>query len=608
MKRLIKTTLAIIVLLVLSVPGWAATYYIAMGGGGTKAQSVNYATPMSIATHNGETFADGDILLLSDSGGVFTSTLTCPSSGIAARITYGKVPGETPTFTVAGVGINTNGKNNIVIDSIKFDTCTSYGVSLGSGTTQTVTNCIFTGCTDINIRGNPGNNFTMSYCTFTCSGNSSYPFQNWVASSGMVIDHNTVLANTGTPNYCFYFMTGTSLTFSNNTIAGYTSASKLMYFNACTAVISSGNTIGSAVTTTTIGSGQWAYHILTVPSFTSTNDNISYITAGGGVYLKDSTASFTNLTTNHNVETGTKIENSTVGLDSCISNNGLRHGYYIIGTSVVTAVDTDASYNGTSASYCGWYQINSATLTATGCSANYNYEDGFSANNTGGVSCTRCIAYNNGVDAVVTSGDGYTSHDTSTMNLRRCIGYGNKKSGFSGAGASTGLVHNCSFYNNYSLAKAGNGGGICLTATSTGAWDFKSNITYNHDIELNIAPAVPGVITLDYNNYHLGANAGVGPFVYEAGSYATFALYRAAFPAQDAHSMSADPKWVSTVTPDFRLKGGSPCINAGDPATVVTPDYAGVVVPQGSYPDMGAYEHSSHAHQDLIDWLKKYLP
>ena len=58
------------------------------------------------------------------------------------------------------------------------------------------------------------------------------------------------------------------------------------------------------------------------------------------------------------------------------------------------------------------------------------------------------------------------------------------------------------------------------------------------------------------------------------------------------HSVQADPLFVSTSTPYFRLKLGSPAINTGVDVGL-TQDYAGNHVPVGSAPDIGAYEYNS---------------
>jgi hypothetical protein len=56
------------------------------------------------------------------------------------------------------------------------------------------------------------------------------------------------------------------------------------------------------------------------------------------------------------------------------------------------------------------------------------------------------------------------------------------------------------------------------------------------------------------------------------------------------HGFTGDPVFISTTTPNFRLKNTSPCINKGVAVTGVTSDYSGVRIPIGIAPDVGAYE------------------
>lgn len=54
---------------------------------------------------------------------------------------------------------------------------------------------------------------------------------------------------------------------------------------------------------------------------------------------------------------------------------------------------------------------------------------------------------------------------------------------------------------------------------------------------------------------------------------------------------STDPLWVNQGGLDFRLKNGSPAINAGVAIAGLTTDFVGAAVLQGNLPDIGAYEH-----------------
>lgn len=271
--------------------------------------------------------------------------------------------------------------------------------------------------------------------------------------------------------------------------------------------------------------------------------------------------------------------------------NGAATPFYFY-TAAVPTITTNATANrciatGGGNTVSGFVVSVLGTVVLTDCISYENDEDGYSANGGVSVTCVNCIAYNNGADARASSGDGFTCHDTSTMNLHYCIAYNNQKSGFAASGAATGEVFNCVFDSNYHATKAGTGGGINCTGSSTGNWVFKNNITRNHDIELNIANAAAGVIDSDYNNYFLGVNAGANPFVYKAASYASLALYKANEAPSDANSIGSDPMFVDVTNNYYKLLGGSLCINTGVDVGLTT-DFDGVTIVLP--PNMGAYE------------------
>ena len=61
----------------------------------------------------------------------------------------------------------------------------------------------------------------------------------------------------------------------------------------------------------------------------------------------------------------------------------------------------------------------------------------------------------------------------------------------------------------------------------------------------------------------------------------------------------ADPMFLNTATRDFHLQAASPLINTGATLPQVTNDYDGVARPQGSAPDIGAFEFSSSSTGSL---------
>ena len=81
-----------------------------------------------MATHNAATFLPGDIILLSDKGGNFTSGLTPPSNGSSGSgnvITYSNVPGETPTISGTVATISTNTRSYLTIENIVINSQTT---------------------------------------------------------------------------------------------------------------------------------------------------------------------------------------------------------------------------------------------------------------------------------------------------------------------------------------------------------------------------------------------------------------------------------------------------------------------------------------------------
>ena len=85
-----------------------ATYYVAEGGtAANKAAATSGTYPdgcMTVAVHNGETFAANDFILFSDEGGVIRAQPNFPSSGTSGNpITYGAKSGDTPIISGADV-------------------------------------------------------------------------------------------------------------------------------------------------------------------------------------------------------------------------------------------------------------------------------------------------------------------------------------------------------------------------------------------------------------------------------------------------------------------------------------------------------------------------
>jgi hypothetical protein len=55
-------------------------------------------------------------------------------------------------------------------------------------------------------------------------------------------------------------------------------------------------------------------------------------------------------------------------------------------------------------------------------------------------------------------------------------------------------------------------------------------------------------------------------------------------------NLQAAPSFLNAAAGDVRLRAGSPAIDAGVPILLVRTDFAGTPRPQGSAPDLGAFE------------------
>ncbi len=108
------------------------TYYSrADGTAANKATAIGPVTDasacMSRTVFNAETFVDNDIIIFSNRGGDFTSSIYLPSGGVDNKITYRGEEGYEPDFTA---GFNQNSKANVIIENM-FSTGPDTGYGTG---------------------------------------------------------------------------------------------------------------------------------------------------------------------------------------------------------------------------------------------------------------------------------------------------------------------------------------------------------------------------------------------------------------------------------------------------------------------------------------------
>jgi parallel beta-helix repeat protein len=137
-------------------------------------------------------------------------------------------------------------------------------------------------------------------------------------------------------------------------------------------------------------------------------------------------------------------------------------------------------------------------------------------------------------------------------------------------------------------------------------WEVYNNVCYNclgHAIVVNSGIDADNKITTTIQNNIVDSNSESDIAI---GSYATITggyncLINDATASVGGSSTysgsdlgSTDPLFVDASNNDFHLQSGSPCIDAGTDVNL-TQDYDGNAVPQGSAPDIGAYEYAGGA-------------
>jgi len=117
-------------------------------------------------------------------------------------------------------------------------------------------------------------------------------------------------------------------------------------------------------------------------------------------------------------------------------------------------------------------------------------------------------------------------------------------------------------------------------------YNIKNNIVDNsNSYDLLLTTAAYTNLVCDYNCF---TGDGTAP-IREFGVANYTVAQHCSSKSQDCHSITSDPLFIDADNGDFHLQAGSPCINAGTDVGL-SEDYEGTSVPQGSAPDIGAYE------------------
>jgi len=125
---------------------------------------------------------------------------------------------------------------------------------------------------------------------------------------------------------------------------------------------------------------------------------------------------------------------------------------------------------------------------------------------------------------------------------------------------------------------------------------FKNNIVYSNSsgsgMLYSFTTSEANPVAMDYNIYFSSAGSANSSWLWNNKTYTGFAAYKSGS-GQDAHSIFADPKFISLSTPNLHVAANSPAVNAGTSlgsAIVGTFDYVGNARVIGANIDIGAYE------------------
>jgi hypothetical protein len=234
--------------------------------------------------------------------------------------------------------------------------------------------------------------------------------------------------------------------------------------------------------------------------------------------------------------------------------------------------------------------------------ASYATSGGIYADGAEDVVIQRNISYANGYGIEVgAEEDGTTKNITVINNLI----YNNQESGLAVGGYTTdtdGQVLDCVFRNNtlFQNDALRNGSGE-IYVTKASRCTFKNNVFYTNDQNVLFSfEEFDAQVSnsLNYNRWYTpNNNANAITINWKGHPYETFSSYKSGT-SQDSNSTYGNPLLVNAAlpTPDLNLQTGSPCINAGDPATVLLSgetDFNGNTRVVNTRIDIGAFESSS---------------
>lgn len=498
----------------------------------------------------------------------------------------------TETWTVNKSGTS---EHPIIIRNaiINSQTARSYGLSTNSNSYLTFSNLTIKDSNFKNMNVSGSSYITIDHYSSSGKGAAIY-----TESSSHITITNLIstITNTGYNGALSFNAPGTDVSITTATISG--SNSRGIY-----STITSNVTLDD-VEVTSNGSAAG----IEIKNMTSGNlllSNIySGVTRGGvsagntdnGLYLNNDDGILFNadgIYSKNNTYVGVRFVGCSLVQDSILKNfnisNNASSGIWVGSTPNLTIQSGVTNYNTSSSGI--YIDGPSQSNVVTGVTMNHNGGDGLVATNgVLGLVVKYSEASYNGTVGGSSSGDGYSLHDTSTGNFYYVKAISNLNTGMAHVGASSGSIYNSLIINNGSPSDPDkNRAGLCLTTTANPGFIVKNNIVSgNYPVE--IMEGLTPYNVFDYNLYNpLDNNKFYTPV--DNSSLTSWADYHA---TRENHSLNTNPLFVDVSNNNFLLQANSPAINAGTDVGL-TKDFVGTAVPQGSAPDIGAYEYVTSA-------------
>jgi len=326
-----------------------------------------------------------------------------------------------------------------------------------------------------------------------------------------------------------------------------------------------------------------SYIVIDGFTITATSDWAITVSSSNNITISNNTMSGAGHRANGQTAGGVRLTGTTASLITRNrSDNNSDHGFMISSGSTNNMV----SFNEASGNAEGWQRnANGIDVIDTGSTGNtllgnvlHDNEDSglqFYPGANNGLAINN-ISYNNG------------DHGIDDLNVTGGRLIGNT------------IYHNCTSGINVE-GTSGNYTVMNNIAVDNAVYPAYNGITCSRRTgNIGIYDSAPTSTTVDYNLVRLTTSGNM--YVWNNTSYSSPTTFFNAT-GQEQHGILADPKWVSTTTPDFHLLGGSPAIDsansgasgessvdAGNNPRVDDPATPNTGVGPRAYDDRGAYE------------------